>query len=158
VLQLTNELACAVETTQGAAEKILCCRARFHSQRLRGVLNRGIKIASLSVRYSESVDHVLVLPYHNAARGLCVFHCLLPIAKRRVRARRPKPGTIAQRPGERHIPGMKRDEMIKFLYCFGVFPKASIDVGAQQRSLHNTPILPECFVTILQRQVVFAFP
>ncbi len=82
-------------------------RDSFHSQRLRGVLNRGIEIASLSVRHSESVNHVLVLPYHNAARGLCVFHCLLPIAKRRVRASRPKPGTIAQRPGERHIPGMK---------------------------------------------------
>ena len=26
VLQVTNELACAVETTQGAAEKVLCCR------------------------------------------------------------------------------------------------------------------------------------
>ena len=56
-------------------------RDSFHSQRLRGVLNRGIEIASLSVRYSESVDHVLVLPYHYAARGLCVFHCLLPIPK-----------------------------------------------------------------------------
>src|SRR6476660_4778528 len=90
-------------------------RDSFHSQRLRGVLNRGVKITNLSVRYSESVDHVLVLPYHNAARGLCVFYCLLPIAKRRVWASRPKPGTIAQHPGERHIPGMKRSEIIKFL-------------------------------------------
>src|SRR5882724_11573466 len=32
VLQVTNELACAVETTQGAAEKVLYCRARFLSQ------------------------------------------------------------------------------------------------------------------------------
>ena len=56
-------------------------RNAFHSQRLRGVLNRGIEIPGLSVCYSESVDHVLVLPCHNAARGLCVFHCLLPIAK-----------------------------------------------------------------------------
>src|SRR5204863_473462 len=31
VLQVTNELACAVETTQGAAEKVLCCRARLVS-------------------------------------------------------------------------------------------------------------------------------
>ena len=90
-------------------------RYTFHTERLRCVLNRGIEIASLSVRYSESVDHVFVLPYHNGARGLCVFHCLLPIAKRRVRASRSKPGTIAQGPGQRHTPGMKRDYMIKFL-------------------------------------------
>ena len=56
-------------------------RNAFHSQRLRGVLNRGIEIPGLSVCYSESVDHVLVLPCHNAARDFCVFHCLLPIAK-----------------------------------------------------------------------------
>jgi hypothetical protein len=75
-------VACAVEKTQGVAEK-LCAVGRdsFHSQRLRGILNRGIEIASLSVCYSESVDHVLVFPYHNAARGLSVLHCLLPIAK-----------------------------------------------------------------------------
>src|SRR6476646_3124276 len=97
--------------------KKLCAVGRdtFHSQRLRGVLNRGIEITDLSVRYSESVDHMLILPYHDAARGLCVFHCLLPIAKRRVWASRPKPGAIAQHPGERHIPGMKRNEIIKFL-------------------------------------------
>jgi len=56
-------------------------RDSFHSQRLRSILHRGIEIASLSVRCSKSVDHVLILPNHNAARGLCVFHCLLPIAK-----------------------------------------------------------------------------
>src|SRR5213079_1743691 len=57
----------------------------FHSQRLCGVLNRGIKIASLSVCAGESVDHVLVLPYHNAARGFCVFHSLRPVSKRCVK-------------------------------------------------------------------------
>jgi hypothetical protein len=56
-------------------------RDSFHSQRLCGVLDRGIEIANLSARDSESVDHVLVFPYHDAACGLCIFHCLLPIAK-----------------------------------------------------------------------------
>ena len=46
--------------------------------------------------------------------------------------------------------------MIKFLYCFGGFPKASIDVGAQQRSLQNTAVLPEHFVTIFKSEIVFA--
>ncbi|PYL21728.1 MAG: hypothetical protein DMF44_12810 [Verrucomicrobia bacterium] len=48
-------------------------RDSFHSHRLRGILHRGVKITDLSLRYRESVDHVLVLPYHNAARGLCVL-------------------------------------------------------------------------------------
>jgi hypothetical protein len=46
----------------------------FDRERLRGVLHRGVKITDLSLRYRKSVDHVLVLSYHNAARGLCVFH------------------------------------------------------------------------------------
>jgi len=62
--RLQARLACAVETTQGAAEQALCCRAdTFHNQRFRGILNRGIEIASLS---------------GNAPRGHPIYQRLTP--------------------------------------------------------------------------------
>src|ERR1043166_7057905 len=83
-------------------------RDTFHSQGLRGELNRGIEVTSFRVRDSESIDHMLVLPHHDAAGGLCVFHSLLAVAKRRVRASRPKPGTVGQHSGKCHASRMQR--------------------------------------------------
>ena len=51
---------------------------------------------------------------------------------------------------------MERDEIIKFFRSVGVFAKPYVDVGAQQRSLDTARILPECFVAILNGELVFA--
>ena len=51
---------------------------------------------------------------------------------------------------------MERDEIIKFFRSVGVFAKPYIDVGAQERSLDETWILPECFVAILNGKLAFA--
>ena len=67
----------------------------FHSQRLRHVLHRGIKIANLGIRHGERVDHVFILPDHDAARSLGIFDRLLTVSQRCVRAGSTKPGTIA---------------------------------------------------------------
>ncbi len=74
-LALLNNARCCWKQFRGLG------RDSFDSQRLRCVLHGGVKITSLGVRYIESVNHVFVFAYHNAARTLCVFHCLLPIAK-----------------------------------------------------------------------------
>src|SRR5439155_8470516 len=47
-------------------------------------------------------------------------------------------------------------EIIKFFRSVGVFAKAYVDVGTQQSSLDETRILPECFVAILNGELVFA--
>jgi hypothetical protein len=55
---------------------------------LRYIADSGIKVSSLGVSRGERIDHILVLPGHDAASGLGVSDCLLPIAKeRRLEAR-----------------------------------------------------------------------
>src|SRR5437879_9367175 len=66
--------------------------------------------------------------------------------------------TVAQGSRKSNPPRVDRDEIIKLLRCFRVFPKAHVDAGTQQGGLDEARILPERFVAILNGQFVFAFP
>jgi hypothetical protein len=56
-------------------------RNSLYREGLRCVTHRGIKIAGLGVRGSESIERVLVSLFRDAASSLGVFNCLLAIAK-----------------------------------------------------------------------------
>ena len=74
----------------------------LYSQGLLRILHSRVEITNLRVRCGEGIDHILVFPDHDAARSFGVFDRLLTVPKRCVRARRIKPGTVAQYPGERN--------------------------------------------------------
>ena len=69
-----------------------------------------------------------------------------------------KPRAVTQHSGKGNTARADRDQIIKLLQRFRIFPKARIDLGSQQGGLDESRILSERFVAILNSKVVFALP